>query len=224
MRVAVIIPALNEEKAIGVVIDEIPRPLVGRVIVVDNGSSDRTAEVAREHGADVVREEQRGYGNACLRGMAELDGEEVVVFLDGDHSDFPEEIVDLVAPIEKGEADMVIGSRPLGNPERGALTPQQVFGNRVACAMIRILFRHRYTDLGPFRAIRAEALESLGMVDRTYGWTVEMQVKALRKGLRVREVPVRYRRRIGKSKVSGTVRGTLGAGYKIITTILRYAR
>jgi hypothetical protein len=119
---------------------------------------------------------------------------------------------------------MVIGSRPLGNPERGALTPQQVFGNRLACAMIRILFRHKYTDLGPFRAIRAEALHSLGMLDRTYGWTVEMQVKAVRKGLRVREVPVRYRRRIGKSKVSGTVRGTLGAGYKIITTILRYAR
>ncbi len=224
MKVAVIIPALNEEGAIGVVIDEIPRPLVGRVIVVNNGSSDRTAEVAREHGAHVVREDQRGYGNACLRGMAELDDAEIVVFLDGDHSDFPEEIADLVAPIERGEADMVLGSRPLGNPEPGALTPQQVFGNRVACAMIRVLFRHRYTDLGPFRAIRADALESLGMVDRTYGWTVEMQVKALRKGLRVREVPVRYRRRIGKSKVSGTVRGTLGAGYKIITTILRYAR
>jgi glycosyltransferase involved in cell wall biosynthesis len=224
MKVAVIIPALNEEGAIGAVIDEIPRPLVERVIVVDNGSSDRTAEVAREHGAVVVREEHRGYGNACLRGIAALDGAEIVVFLDGDHSDFPEEIVDLVDPIEKGEADMVIGSRPLGNPERGALTPQQVFGNRLACAMIRILFRHKYTDLGPFRAIRAEALHSLGMLDRTYGWTVEMQVKAVRKGLRVREVPVRYRRRIGKSKVSGTVRGTLGAGYKIITTILRYAR
>jgi glycosyltransferase involved in cell wall biosynthesis len=224
MEVAVIIPALNEEGAIGAVIDELPRPPVSRVIVVDNGSTDRTAEVAARHGASVVREEQRGYGNACLRGMAEIGDADIVVFLDGDHSDYPEDIPELIGPIITGEADMVIGSRALGKAEAGALTPQQVLGNRLACAMIRVLFRHRYTDLGPFRAIRWEALKMLGMRDRTYGWTVEMQVKALRKGLRVCEVPVRYRRRIGRSKVSGTLRGTIGAGYKIIATILRYAR
>lgn len=237
-RVSVLIPALNEEEAIGAVLDEVPGPWrepsgarrgsacspVTEVLVVDNGSTDRTAEIAREHGARVVREERRGYGSACLRGMAEVGETDILVFLDGDHSDYPEEISLLIAPILAGEADLVIGSRVLGEREPGALTPQQVHGNRLACFLMRLLFGHRYTDLGPFRAIRWESLESLGMVDRDYGWTVEMQVKALRRGLRVAEVPVKYRRRIGRSKISGTICGTIKAGYKIITTILRYAR
>ncbi len=231
LRVSVLIPALNEEGAIGAVLDEIPGPwqglpgpLVTEVLIVDNGSTDRTTEIAREHGARVVREERRGYGSACLRGIAGIRDTDILVFLDGDHSDYPEEIPLLIAPILAGEADLVIGSRVLGERERGALTPQQVYGNRLACFLIWLLFRHRYTDLGPFRAIRWESLQALGMVDRDYGWTVEMQVKALRRGLRVAEVPVRYRRRIGRSKISGTISGTVRAGYKIITTILRYAR
>lgn len=197
--------------------------------MTDNGSTDRTAEVAREHGALVVHEDHRGYGAACLRGMAELASigvadTDIVVFLDGDHSDHPEELIDLIAPIVAGEAEMVIGSRALGKAEPGALTPQQVHGNRLACWMMRVILRHRFTDLGPFRAIRWDALQSLEMRDRDFGWTVEMQMKAVRRGLRVSEVPVSYRNRIGTSKISGTVRGAFLAGYKIITTILRYAR
>ena len=197
--------------------------------MVDNGSTDRTAEVAREHGANVVREDQRGYGAACLRGIAEVAAlgaadPDILVFLDGDHSDHPDELPEVVAPILAGEAHLVIGSRALGRAERGALTPQQVHGNRLACWLMRVILRHRYTDLGPFRAIRWDALQALEMRDRDYGWTVEMQMKAVRRGLRVAEVPVSYRRRIGRSKISGTVRGTIMAGCKIITTILRYAR
>jgi glycosyltransferase involved in cell wall biosynthesis len=222
--VSVLIPALNEEDAIGAVIDEIPRPPVGEILVVDNGSSDRTTHVARERGARVVREERRGYGSACLRGLAELGDTDIVVFLDGDHSDYPEELPALIAPILDGEADMVIGSRALGERQRGALTPQQVHGNRLACSLIRLLIGHSYSDLGPFRAIRCEALQSLKMTDTDYGWTVEMQIKAIRKGLRVTEIPVRYRRRIGRSKISGTISGTIKAGYKIILTILKHAR
>jgi len=223
MRVAVIIPALNEERAIGQVLAEIPRDAVSEVIVVDNGSSDHTAEVAREAGARVVREERRGYGSACLRGMAELQAPGVVVFLDGDHSDHPEELPQLVAPIAEDRADLVIGSRALGRRERGSLTSQQVWGNRLACFLLRVLYRHRFTDLGPFRAIRYESLMALGMCDPDYGWTVEMQIKALKRGLRVVEVPVSYRARVGTSKISGTLRGTVLAGYKILTTIFRYA-
>ncbi len=204
-------------------IGDVPRPLVQDIIVVDNGSSDRTAEVARACGARVVHDERRGYGSACLRGMAEIGDTDVVVFLDGDHSDYPEEIPQLVAPILAGKADMVIGSRTLGESEAGSLTLQQIYGNHLACFSIRLLFGHRYTDLGPFRAIRWDCLQSLGMVDTNYGWTVEMQIKAVRKGLRIVEIPVSYRRRIGESKISGTILGSIKAGWKIITTIMRYA-
>jgi glycosyltransferase involved in cell wall biosynthesis len=222
-RVSVVIPALDEEDAIGSVIEEIPRPPVDEVIVADNGSADRTAEVAESHGARVVHEPRRGYGSACLAGIAALDDPDIVVFLDGDHSDFPEEIPDLIAPILRDQADMVIGSRALGESEAGSLSPQQVWGNRLACGMMRMLFGHRYTDLGPFRAITADALDRLEMSDKDFGWTVEMQIKAVRRDLRITEIPVRYRNRIGESKISGTIIGSMKAGWKIITTILRYA-
>lgn len=225
MRVDVVIPALNEEEALPHVLRAIPRESVRRVVVADNGSTDRTAEVARAHGAEVVREPERGYGAACLAALATLaaDPPDVVVFLDGDHSDHPEELPSLVAPIVRGEAELVIGSRARGEAERGSLTPQQRVGNAIACVALLALYGARYTDLGPFRAIRWTALESLGMVDRNYGWTVEMQIKAARRGLRHAEIPVRYRRRIGVSKVSGTVRGTLGASAKILFLLGRYA-
>jgi glycosyltransferase involved in cell wall biosynthesis len=223
MTITVIIPAFNEEQAIAQVIAEIPRPLVSDVIVVDNASTDRTADVARAAGARVVPEAQRGYGSACLSGISALQSPDIVVFLDGDHSDYPEDLPQVIAPILADEADLVIGSRALGERERGSLTPQQVWGNRLACLLLRLIYRHRYTDLGPFRAIRRESLLALGMVDRNYGWTVEMQIRALRRGLRVVEVPVRYRSRIGQSKISGTLSGSVKAGYKIITTILRYS-
>lgn len=218
------IPALDEQDAIGCVIDEIPRPPVRDILVVDNGSTDNTAQVAMAHGARVVPEPRRGYGSACLTGLAHTREADIIVFLDGDHSDYPEEIPALIAPILAGEADLVIGSRALGQRERRALTPQQVYGNALACLLMRVLVGHRFTDLGPFRAITREALDRLGMRDTNYGWTVEMQMKAVRKGLRIREVPAGYRCRIGKSKISGTLSGALKAGYKIITTILRYAR
>ncbi len=223
MRVAVIIPARNEEASIGQVLDEIPRAHAHVVIVVDNGSRDRTAEVARGRGAVVVEEPVPGYGRACLAGIARADSTiEVVVILDADRSDYPEELPMLVAPIAAGEADLVIGSRVLGGAEPGALPWNQRAGNRLACALVRLLYGARCTDMGPFRAIRREALLKLNMRDRTYGWNAEMLAKALIAGLRVREVPVRYRRRIGTSKISGTVKGTLRAGTRIIGTILMY--
>jgi glycosyltransferase involved in cell wall biosynthesis len=223
--VDVVIPALNEEAALPEVLHELPRSFVRRVVVADNGSTDRTAEVARAGGAEVVREDRKGYGAACLAALAALaaDPPEVVVFLDADRSDDPSELPALLDPIARGEADLVLGSRTLGTREPGALTVQQVAGNRVACAALRLLYRARYTDLGPFRAIRWDALSRLGMEDRNWGWTVEMQIKAARAGLRHREVPVRYRRRIGVSKVSGTVRGTVGASGKILWCLARYA-
>ncbi len=220
--VSVIIPALNEEQSIGKVISAIPS-WVDDIVVGDNGSTDRTAEVARTHGARVASEPRRGYGSACLAGMAALSDPDVVVFLDGDFSDHPEEMGLLVDPIVGGEADMVIGSRLLGERQVGALTPQARLGNWLACLLMRLFWRRTYTDLGPFRAIRHAALEGLRMRDPDYGWTVEMQVKAARRGLRVREVPVSYRRRTGKSKVSGTVRGVVGAGTKILWTIFQAA-
>jgi len=218
-RVTVIIPALNEDGAIGKVVDAIP-DWVDRVIVADNGSTDRTAEVACAAGADVVREPRRGYGSACLAGIRAMGQTDVVVFLDGDYSDHPDEMGSLVDPVVRGDAEMVIGSRALGRRERGSLTVQQRFGNWLACLLIRLSWRVRYTDLGPFRAIRASALLAMGMRDRDYGWTVEMQVKAARDRLRTCEVPVSYRRRIGVSKVSGTIRGVFGAATKILGTIL----
>lgn len=222
--VAVIIPALNEEAAIEQVLAAIPRDLADAVIVVDNGSTDATAERARAAGATVLSEPRRGYGRACLTGLDHLPaGTQIVVFLDGDYSDHPEEMPAVVAPILEGRADLVIGSRVLGERESGALLAQARFGNALATWLIRLLYGVTYTDLGPFRAIRREALDRLAMVDADYGWTVEMQVKAARQGLRTEEVPVRYRRRIGQSKVTGTVSGSARAGYKILLTIFRHA-
>ena len=217
-RIAVIIPALNEEAAIPLVLAAIP-PWVDEVVVVDNGSTDATPAVARELGARVVREPQRGYGAACLAGIEALQHPDLVVFLDGDFSDHPEEMDRLVDPLAAHRADLVIGSRVLGHRQPGALTPQARFGNWLACLLIRLFWQVTYTDLGPFRAVRFSALGGLNMEDRNYGWTVEMQIKAAAQGLRVLEVPVSYRRRVGQSKISGTIRGIVGAGTKILATI-----
>lgn len=217
-NIGVIIPALNEEQAIGKVIAEIP-DWVDRIIVVDNGSIDRTGQVARQAGAKVVREDEPGYGAACLAGLAALPAVDVIVFLDGDYSDYPDDMALLVDPILNGRADLVIGSRVLGACERGALTPVQVFGNWLATRLIRLFWGEKFTDLGPFRAISAPALDQIGMADRDYGWTVEMQVKAAQLGLRCKEEPVRYRNRIGTSKVSGTIGGSFKAGVKILSVI-----
>lgn len=225
-RIDVVIPAFNEEASLPLVLSAIPRPPVDRIVVVDNNSTDRTSLVAGEGGAIAIPESRPGYGSACLRGLAYLRANQppdIVVFLDGDYSDHPEELPEVVAPILRDQAELVIGSRALGEREPGALLPQQRAGNFLACMMIRLLYGHRYTDLGPFRAVRWSALEALGMHDPDFGWTAEMQVKALRHGLRVIEVPVRYRRRVGVSKIAGTIKGTILAGYKIITTVLRYS-
>ena len=220
--VAVIIPALDEEDAIVRVLGDIPDELSATVIVVDNGSTDRTAARARDCGATVVAEPRSGYGQACLAGLAALpEGVDIVVFLDGDYSDYPSEMSTLVEPIARDAADLVIGSRVLGETETGALLPQARVGNALATWLIRHLFGVKYTDLGPFRAVRLTALKKLHMADRNFGWTVEMQVKAARRGLRIAEVPVRYRRRIGKSKITGTFLGSVRAGYKILWTIFR---
>ena len=197
------------------------------MIVVDNASTDATATVARTSGATVVSEPRPGYGSACLAGLRYLRANgppDIVVFLDGDYSDHPDELPLLLEPIRKGRAQLVIGSRVLGERERGALLPQARAGNWVACGLIRWLYGHVYTDLGPFRAITWTGLEALAMSDTTFGWTAEMQVKALRQGLKVMEVPVSYRRRVGVSKITGTLRGTILAGYKILTTVVRYSR
>jgi glycosyltransferase involved in cell wall biosynthesis len=223
MNVAVIIPALDEERSIHRVLADIPKALVNEVVVVDNGSRDRTADVARECGATVLREPRAGYGQACLTGIAALADRppDVIVFVDADYSDRPSEMTALVAPILEDRADLVIGSRVLGHREPGALAPHARWGNWLATRMLWALYGVRFTDLGPFRAIRYDALLALDMQDRDYGWTAEMQAKAARDGIRVAEVPVSYHRRIGKSKITGTVKGTVMAGYKILTTILR---
>ncbi len=223
MKVGIVIPAVNEARSIGLVIDEIPKDGVAEIIVVDNGSSDDTAQVARRHGARVVAESRRGYGAACLRGIASLGNEtEIVVILDADHSDYPDDLPLILAPIRRGQADLAIGSRTLGQTEPGALPWNQRLGNTIACGLIRWLFATPCTDMGPFRAIKRECLVALGMRNEAYGWNVEMLARALIRGLVVVEVPVRYRRRIGKSKISGTVKGTILAGAMIIGTILRY--
>lgn len=222
----VIIPAYNEEQSIGLVLDEIPTDWVRNVVVANNNSTDRTGQVAKDHGAQVVFQPLPGYGNACLKAMEFIAQQQVkpdiIVFLDGDHSDFPEQLPQVVKPILNGEADMVIGSRALGHAESGSLTPQQIFGNWLATFLLRLFYGVKFTDLGPFRAIRYESLLQLNMVDRNYGWTVEMQIKAAKQKLRSVEVPVDYRVRIGESKVSGTIKGTIGAGYKIILTLFKY--
>jgi glycosyltransferase involved in cell wall biosynthesis len=223
MKTELIIPALNEQDSIGQVLAEVPEGVFDRVLVVDNGSSDQTAARAAAHGALVLHEPRRGYGSACLRGIAHLDAAtEVVVFLDADGSDSPAEAPQLLQPIAQGRADLVVGSRELGRPQPGALCRHQRWGNRFAVSLIEARYGFRYTDLGPFRAIRLASLQKLEMADANYGWTIEMQIKALRKGLRVIEVPVTCRRRLGgASKVSGTLTGSLAAGLKILWTIAR---
>ena len=224
--IKVIIPAYNEQNAIGNVLEDIPASWVQEIVVVNNNSSDQTAPRAQARGATVLEEPRQGYGAACLRGIAYLSEAsappDIVVFMDADYSDYGEELPQVVAPIIEGRADLVIGSRALGERERGSMTIPQVFGNWLATRLLRWMYGAQFTDLGPFRAIRYASLMQLDMKDQTYGWTVEMQLKAVKLGLRCTEVPVRYRQRIGVSKVSGTVKGTVMAGYKIIGTIIKY--
>jgi len=223
-RVALILPALNEEESLAAVLPALPWAELAQVIVVDNGSRDRTAEVARRCGAQVAIEPRRGYGRACLAGIAALKPEiSVVAFMDADGSHDPAELRLLLDPILREEADFVIGTRAAALREPWAMTPQQIFGDLLATRLMRLLFGAPYADLGPFRAIRRDALDRLGMCDTDFGWTVEMQIKAHLAGVRVAEVPVHCRRRrLGRSKVSGTVRGTVMAGLKILWTIFRY--
>ncbi len=224
MRILVIIPAFNEARSIGRVVGDIPAGLVEEVVVVNNASTDETEANARAAGATVLREPRRGYGHACLRGIAYAreKNPDVVVFLDGDYSDHPEEMTALVAPILRDEADFVIGSRMLGEREPGAMLPQALFGNRLACFLMRLLWGARFTDLGPFRAIRFSDLLALEMEDQTFGWTIEMQIKAVLAGLRTTETPVSYRKRVGVSKITGTVSGSVKASAKILWTIAKY--
>jgi glycosyltransferase involved in cell wall biosynthesis len=227
-HISVIIPAYNEAGSIHKVIQEIPVGLATEVIVVDNNSTDETASVARSNGATVLLQPLQGYGNACLKGLEYLhekpasEKPEIVVFLDGDYSDYPEKMPELVIPILNNEADLVIGSRALGNREPGSMTLPQIFGNWLATSLLKHFYKVHFTDLGPFRAIRYNSLEKLNMQDKTYGWTVEMQLKAAKYKLRCMEVAVPYRKRIGYSKISGTVKGTILAGYKILYTIFKY--
>ena len=221
---------LNEQESIALVLGDLPD--VAQVVVVDNGSTDNGPSIARECGATVIQETQRGYGNACLTGIAEvarhLDADpqqaesSMVAFIDGDYSDHPDELEKLVQPISTGEADFVIGSRLRGKRESGAMHFQAIFGNWLACTLMRIFWGVKFSDLGPFRVIRYETLKELQMQDRNYGWTIEMQIKAVRQKCRIKEIPVSYRRRIGVSKISGTISGTFRAGYKILFTIFKY--
>ncbi|MBL4853017.1 MAG: glycosyltransferase family 2 protein [Robiginitomaculum sp.] len=220
--IKVVIPALNEQGAIGKVIAEIPT-WINQIIVVDNGSTDNTAKVARTAGARVISVPIPGYGRACLAGIAACQPCDIVVFLDGDASDYPEDMPELLQPILQGDADLVIGSRRRGDIEKGALTLPQRFGNALACWLMAKIWGGKFTDLGPFRAIRMDALAALNMSAPTFGWTVEMQVRALKQGLKCAEIPVRYKNRIGKSKISGTVSGVILAGGYILGTIAREA-
>lgn len=224
VSIKVIIPAFNEEKSIGKVIADIPA-VVEEVIVANNASTDRTAEVARNAGAMVVDQPIPGYGNACLKGMEYVKEQaiqpDIIVFIDGDYSDYPEQLTEVIAPIIDNNAELVIGSRALGDRASGSMTFPQIFGNWLATTLMRWIYGAKFTDLGPFRAIRWESLKALDMQDKTYGWTVEMQVKAAKQKLRFTEVPVNYKKRIGVSKVSGTLKGTVMAGYKILWTIFK---
>ncbi len=224
--IKVIIPAYNEEKAIANVINEIPN-YVSEIIVISNKSTDNTIAVAQNAGATVLSENNKGYGYACLKGLEYISQQDVkptiVVFLDGDYSDYPEELTKLIDPILSNTVDFVIGARVPELRESGAMTPQQIFGNKLATVLMKLFFGSKFTDLGPFRAIKYNTLVDLGMQDKTYGWTVEMQLKVLRKRISYMEIPVRYKNRIGVSKVSGTVKGTIMAGIKIIGWIFKYA-
>ncbi len=224
--IKVIIPAFNEADSIAHVIADIPKT-VSEIIVIDNDSTDATAQNAREAGATLLQENRKGYGHACLCGMHYIENQskqpDIIVFLDGDYSDYPEDLIKIVDPILNENMDFVIGARKKALREPGSMTPQQVFGNQLATFLMRLFFRAKFTDLGPFRAIKYEKLKELDMQDKTYGWTVEMQLKALRKKLAYKEVPVRYKRRIGVSKVSGTVKGTIFAGVKILGWIFKYS-
>ena len=225
MQVDVIIPAFNEQNSIGSVIRDIPKDLVRDIIVVDNNSNDETSINARNAGATVFQENRQGYGFACLKGIEFATKKDikpdVIVFLDADYSDFPDEISLLLNKIWKG-ADMVIGNRVKSKREKGSMMPQQIFGNWIACNLMKIMYGYRYRDLGPFRAIKFDKLQEIEMKDQTYGWTVDMQVKALKQKFNIAQVDLSYRKRIGVSKVSGTIKGSIMAGYKIITTIFKY--
>jgi len=222
----VIIPAYNEADSIAKVIGEIPE-IVDDIIVISNNSTDKTIENAKQAGATVLSENQKGYGYACLKGMNYISEKEnkpdIIVFLDGDYSDYPEELTKIVKPIIENDTDLVIGARVKTLRENGSMTTQQVFGNWLATRLMSLFFSSKFTDLGPFRAITYEKLLVLNMQDITYGWTVEMQLKALRQKLKYVEVPVKYRQRIGVSKVSGTIKGTVMAGYKILGWIFKYS-
>ena len=226
MEILVIIPAFNEQESIGNVVRDIPKDLVSEIVVVNNSSTDKTEEEARKEGATVLREDRKGYGYACLKGIDYAKNRspqpDIIVFIDGDYSDHPEEMPKVIAPILEEDYDMVIGSRALGEREKGSMTPQQVFGNWLATSLIKLFYKFKFTDLGPFRAIKFKKLLQLNMVDTTYGWTVEMQLKAVKQKMKCTEVSVDYRKRIGFSKISGTVKGTIMAGYKIIFTIFKY--
>lgn len=221
----VLIPAYNEQNSVQKVVKDIPA-LVRNIIVVNNNSNDDTKIKAQEAGALVIDEPVQGYGKACLTGMAYIKSLErvpdILVFLDADYSDYPEQLIDLVRPIIKEDYDMVIGSRAKGRRDKGSMTPPQVFGNWLATVLMKRIYRVSYSDLGPFRAIKWQKLLALGMVDESYGWTIEMQIKSAQMGFKTTEVSVDYRKRIGSSKISGTVKGVLGAGYKILWTIWRY--
>ncbi len=225
MIVDVIIPAHNEEKSISSVLNDIPANLVREVVVCNNNSSDRTKEVAQECGATVVTELKKGYGAACLKGMEHIAQKDrkpdVIVFIDGDYSDHPEEMNKLLSPIAEENYDMVIGSRALGKLQKGSMQLQQIFGNWLATSLIKMIYGYTFTDLGPFRAIKYSSLMAIDMEDKDFGWTVEMQVKAAKQKLKCIEVPVSYRKRIGVSKVSGTLKGTILAGHKILWTIFK---
>ncbi|MEX0316271.1 MAG: glycosyltransferase family 2 protein [Allomuricauda sp.] len=224
--IKVIIPAVNEGDSIGKVVSELPNS-VSEIIVVNNGSTDDTLENAQKAGATVLTENQRGYGFACLKGMDYIAKQskqpDIIVFIDGDYSDYPEELDKVVAPILEKDIDFVVGARKKSLREPGSMTPQQVFGNQLATFLMRLFFRAKFTDLGPFRAIKYDKLRALNMQDKTYGWTVEMQLKVLKRKMSYTEVPVRYKRRIGVSKVSGTVKGTIFAGIKILGWIFKYS-